>query len=133
MQCMVNRLGTGSLQLLIGIVLLMDSIILTLQNTEITPLILDLTALFFIQEVDDMAFKMAHVGILSKAIQEDCEKVKNLKRVLPEEAVNRRVLGKRILTVILIIALYVPFGIVLAWQMNGRFLCKHGMFLSQVW
>jgi hypothetical protein len=129
---MLDRLATGSMQLLVGAVLVMDSVILTLQSTEVIQLILDLTALFFIQEVDDIAFKMANVGILSYVIKEDCEKVMNLKRVHPRETTNRRVFWKRVFTCVLMITLFVPFGVIFAWQMDGRFLCKHGMSLSNL-
>jgi hypothetical protein len=118
------------MQLLMGTVLLANSIILTMQASEVIELILNLTALFFIQEVDDMAFHLAHVGILSKRIQEDCEKVKNLKRVFPKETVQQRILWKRVLTIVLSVVLFVPFGIIVAWQMEGRYLCKHGKLRS---
>jgi hypothetical protein len=116
------------MQLLVGTVLIANSFILTIQSSEVIQLILDLTALFFIQEIDDMAFKLAHVGILSTRIREDCEKIKNLKRVFPKKTVDRRLFGKRALTIILIVILIVPFGVVFSWQWEGRFLCKHGMF-----
>jgi hypothetical protein len=126
----IPRLATGLVQFLVGVLLVTNSFILTIQSSEVIQLILNLTALFFIQEIDDMAFKLAHLGLFSKGIREDCEKVSNLKRMFPKETVDRRFYLMRALAIILIVILIVPFGIVFAWQMRGRFLCKHGMCLS---
>jgi hypothetical protein len=125
---MMYRLVTGLIQTMSGSVLLLDSIILNLQSTDVIQLILDLTALFFIQEADNLAFQLAHVGVLSMGIQKHCEMVKNYKRVFPKEVVERKIFGTRVLTISLSLMLLVPFSVVLTWQMRGRFLCKHGMF-----
>jgi hypothetical protein len=44
------------MQLFVGMLLITNSFILTAQTSEVIQLILDLTALFFVQELDDMAF-----------------------------------------------------------------------------
>ncbi|CAB9518962.1 expressed unknown protein [Seminavis robusta] len=83
------RLVTGLVQCLVGVVLVFDSFMLSMQSTTVIDLVLNLTALYFIQEVDEIAFALADMGILSSQIQADCEKDKNLKQVSPPEFIAR--------------------------------------------
>ncbi|CAB9505496.1 EGF_like [Seminavis robusta] len=118
-------LVTGLMQLMVGVILVLDSFILSMKSTTVIDLVLNLTALYFVQEVDEIAFQLADMGILSSGIQEDCEKVKNLKQVSPPEFIERRRFCKRVLLILLLIGLIVPYAIVVSWQTNGVYLCNH--------
>ncbi|CAB9504687.1 multiple EGF-like-domains [Seminavis robusta] len=78
-----------------------------------------------LMEIDEIAFKLADMGILASQIQADCEKVKNLKQVSPPEFIARRTLWKRIMLILLFITLTIGYAFVVSWQMNGVYLCKH--------
>ena len=127
MHC-INRVAKSVFQMVVGLVLVIDSFILSMQTTDVIELILNVTALFFIQEIDDIAFKLAETGTLSVPVLDDCIKLKNLKRELPKAVQKRRTLGQQVLMVVLIIGLMVSYGVILSWQLTGLLLCNHGTY-----
>ena len=43
--------------MMVGVITLVDSFILSMQSTTVIDLVLNLTALYFVQEADEMAFQ----------------------------------------------------------------------------
>lgn len=123
-------LVTGLLQTAVGLLLLVLSFVLFMQSTTVIDLTLNLTGLHFLQEVDDMGFKLASQGLISKRTQEDCKHVADLNREPTPEAVKQKSkVTKRILIVLIGIALLVPYFTVVSWQFHGRFLC-HTLYVQ---
>ena len=74
----IRWLFTGILQSLVGCLLLFDSFVLSMQSTTVIDLALNLTALHFIQEIDEIAFGLAaDSGLLGEKVSQDCEHVRN--------------------------------------------------------
>lgn len=116
---------TGFLQTMVGLLLLALSFILSMQSTTVIDLTLNLTGLHFIQELDDMGFKLASQGLISKQTQEDCKHVADLNRQPTPDAVKQKAkVTKRILIVLMAAALLIPYFFVVSWQFNGFYMCK---------
>jgi hypothetical protein len=101
---------TGFFQTLVGLLLLVVSFILSMQSTTVIDLTLNLTGLHFIQELDDMGFKIAAAGLISKRTQDDCHHVADLNRQpTPKHLKQKAKVTKRMLIVALAIGLLVPY------------------------
>lgn len=118
-------LVTGVLQILVGCLLLFDSFILSMQSTTVIDLVLNLTALHFIQELDEIAFAVAsETGLLGQKVADDCEHVKNLKAYSTPEQRERIQVFRRCLILLMTAGLLVPYFMVLVWQNEGRYICQ---------
>ena len=111
-------------QSLMGILLVLDSFILSMASETVIDLILNLTALHFLQEIDAMFFSLASNGLLNDSVQRDCERVQNLKQVAPPEFVTRVRYWRRVLVLLLTCALLAPYAYIVYLQRSGYFLCK---------
>lgn len=116
---------TGLLQSCFGVLLLVDSFILSMQSATVIDLSLNLTALHFIQEIDEMAFKLgAESGLLGEQVEADCEHVKNLKGYFTPAQKKHKLCRRRALIALMTIGLLVPYFILVYQQGNDRFMCK---------
>jgi len=98
--------------------------VLAMQSTEIITLILNLTALHFIQEVDDLAFQVGTMGLLSRPVKKDCDRIKEVHQVPMKGFTRDRLRWQQTLLVLLSIGLFVPYGCVVYWQLSGTFSCE---------
>jgi len=116
---------TGVIQTLVGLLQLGLSFVLTMQSTTVIDLTLNLTGLYFIQELDDMGFTLAAQGLVSKKSQEDCAHIAELNRApSPDDVKQKAKITKRLIIFCLGIALLVPYFLVVVWQYLGIFMCK---------
>ncbi|CAB9511052.1 expressed unknown protein [Seminavis robusta] len=120
----IRWLLTGSFQTCVGIIMLVDSFILAVKARTVIDLVLNLTALHFLQEVDDISFKIATMGLFVNQVQEDCNKISNLKQGVSPEYVRYRTCWKRVALIVILVGLLVPFFVLVGQQLDGRFLCK---------
>lgn len=109
-------------QVFVGVLMTADCFILIMQSRTVIEMCLNFAALHFVQEIDDIAFAVAQRGYITASIQEECERVsENMTSTLPWlRTINLR----RTLLVLITIALYVAFAVLLYWQWGGVYLCK---------
>lgn len=108
-------------QVLVGVVMTADCFILIMQSNTVVEMCLNFAALHFVQEIDDVAFAVAQRGYITKAIQEECERVADdMTSTLPWlRTVNLR----RLLLFLTAVGLLVPFCVLVSWQWSGYYLC----------
>jgi hypothetical protein len=115
-------LFTALLQSTVGFFLLFDSFVLSMQSSTVIDLVLNLTALHFIQEIDEMAFTIAaESGLLGRRVQEDCEHVQNLTCFSTPQERKRIKKFRRCLILLMTAGLLIPYFFVVAWQSDGEF------------
>ena len=95
-----------------------------MQSTTVIEIVFSLTALYFIQQFEKLAFSLASLGILSDPIRQDCKRVQTLQQVSPPEFMRRVRISKCTILFLLMIALLIPYSIMVHWQNSGKFLCK---------
>lgn len=119
-------LMTGLLQSFFGLILLFDSFVLSMQSATVIDLSLNLTALHFIQEVDEMAFNLAaDSGLFGPKVTEDCEHVRNLKGYSSPASRGRKLNLRRGLILLMTIGLLIPYFLVITQQSNGDHVCDN--------
>ena len=97
---------------------LVVNFILTLQSADVLEIVLNLTGLVFLQEIDDLGFHFASLGILGEGLKYDCDHVLNMKQVMPKAMRNRIKLARRIVCTLTPICLFIPY-FVLSGTMIG--------------
>ena len=113
---------TGILQCLVGCLLLFDSFVLSMQSEAVIDLVLNLTALHFIQEIDEMAFSIAaESGLFGEAVEETCEHVQNLKKFTTPEQRERKKNLRRGIVLFMVCGLLAPYFLIVVWQNSGKF------------
>ena len=108
-----------------GLLLLFDSFVLTMQSETVVDLALNLTALHFIQDIDDQAFNLAQSGMLSKNMKQACDQVTAAERMTTHAERHNEKIRKRFLILLMTISLLAPYGVVVKWQRNGIFICSN--------
>lgn len=100
-----------------------------MQSKAVIELVLYLTALYLIQQIDNIFFRIASMGIICSRVQEDCERVQNLKQVAPPEFTQKVNFWKRVVLGLLAVGLLVPYAIVVRLFCQ-HFAVSHATFLS---
>jgi hypothetical protein len=118
------RFATGVLQTAVGVLMMVDSFILAMASTTVIDLALNLTALHFIQEIDEVGFKLASMGLVNHRIQKHCKKIEGEKVMVPTDFQKKRKFRQSTLLFVLLVGLLVPYFVVVGWQVNGIFICK---------
>ncbi|CAB9497553.1 expressed unknown protein [Seminavis robusta] len=112
----------GTCQFLVGILLTADLMVLMFRSTSVVELCLNFAALHFVQDIDDVAFTVASMGLITRRVRKDCDRVGNVmihtKKKRQKDGVRRAFL------LIFTISLYIPAIIVTSWQWSGRFMCQ---------
>ena len=57
------------LQSTVGVLMIMDLFILLMTSFEVVGMCLNFAALHFVQDIDDVAFKVASMGLVSRRIE----------------------------------------------------------------
>jgi len=114
--------ASGVLQFFVGIVMVVDLLVLLLQSERNIGLALNFAALTFVQDIDDVAFSLASMGLINREVQKQCNCVGEI--TVKTRDKNRQNWMKRVFIVVLGVSLYIPFFIVAGWQWSGRFMCK---------
>lgn len=60
------------LQSFVGILMTTDLFLLMMQSTSVIGMCLNFAALMFVQEIDDVAFQVASLGLISRRIEVEC-------------------------------------------------------------
>lgn len=105
-------------QLLAGLFLLAASFVLTMQSSTVIELMLNLTALVFMAEIDDIGFSMAKLGFLTDRLQIEADAVANFE--VPKR--KRHNTPRRVLYSVALIVLYTLFAVVKVEQLEGKYL-----------
>ena len=122
---MIRWFFTGILQSIMGVFLLVDSFVLSMQSTNVIDLVLNLTALHFIQEVDELAFSLASSGILTKKMKQECELVAEMTHHTTKKYRKSVKLLKRVLIILMAAGLLGPYFYIVALQSEGYYLCDN--------
>ncbi|CAB9504617.1 expressed unknown protein [Seminavis robusta] len=118
-------LVTAVLQTISGSFLLIDSFILAMQSSTVIDLSLNLTALYFIQEIDEGAFQLGLTGMIAGRIKTDCEKVQEWEHETTKEYRRQVLLLKRRLIFFMLVALLVPYFVLVGRQAGGVYVCDN--------
>lgn len=109
---------SGLAQLTSGLLVLIGSFILTMQASTVIDLMLNLTALLFISELDDIGFLIAKLGFVTDVLQKQTEAVADFE--VPKRKNHN--LKRRVLYVLTMIGLEIGFGVLKTKQLNGDYL-----------
>ncbi|CAB9499994.1 Notch ligand involved in the mediation of Notch signaling (By similarity) [Seminavis robusta] len=118
-------LVTAVMQTVSGSFLLIDSFILAMQSSTVIDLSLNLTALYFIQEIDEQAFQLGLTGMIATRIKEDCESVQEWQHETTKEYRRTVLIRKRRLIFFMLVALLIPYFAVVGRQAGGRYVCNN--------
>jgi hypothetical protein len=105
-------------QLMAGLLVLVTSFILTMQASTVLDLMLNLTALLFMAEIDDIGFSLAKNGFITDQLQRETESVLDFEVPKPK----RRNIQRRILYLLALAGLLVCYGTLKSHQLKGKFL-----------
>lgn len=111
--------AAGVFQSLVGILMTTDLFILLMQSTSVIGMCLNFAALHFVQEIDDVAFMFASMGLLSQSIQLECLSVGDI--MIAAKVRQRTWRFRRILMWFLLIGLYSAYFVISYQQWSGRF------------
>lgn len=109
-------------QLMAGLLLLFASLILTMQAEYVIDVMLNLTALLFLTEIDDLAFHMATLGFVTDTIQKEAIKAQDVQ--VPKRS-NRGNKCKRFLYFVTLAGLFTAYGVIKRRQLRGDYLPTH--------
>lgn len=99
------------LQLINGVMFLVVNFILTVQSADVLEIVLNLTGLVFLQEIDDLGFHFASMGILGESLKFDCDHVSNMKQIMPKAMKARIKFARRFVSVVAPICLLIPYWV----------------------
>lgn len=108
-------------QLSSGLLLLTTSFILTTQSSTVLVLMLNLTALLFMAEIDDIAFSLAKMGFITDHLQHEAVGVCDIQ--VPKQ--KRSNFYRRLFYGFSLIGLFVGYGVLKARQVQGYYLQTH--------
>jgi len=111
----------GVLQVLVGIVMTIDSLLLMMQSTSVIDMCLNFAALHFVQDIDDWAFQVAANGLVSRRVQAECDRVGEV--MIKATLKSRTQLMRRIVMTVMLLGLYTVFFFIVAEQWSGRCRC----------
>lgn len=115
---------TGLLQSISGLLLLIDSFILSMQSSTVIDLTMNLTALHFIQEIDNMSFSLGEKsGLCGEDVEADCKHVKSVKGYSTPTERKRKLFRRRALIAFMTLGLLVPYFVLADRQLNGHYVC----------
>lgn len=113
-------LFAGCCQFIAGISFHGALFILLMQSTEVISLFLNFAALQFVADIDIVGFKMAKYGYMSNYIQDEIKRLIELQ--LPTRKKTNIV--RRAIFFIIVCALMIGYGCVVASQRSGKFLSQ---------
>lgn len=105
-------------QLMAGMLLLIDCFILTMQASRVIDVMLNLTALLFMAEIDDVGFWLAKAGFISSDLQRQALGVVGFH--VPKRKVQKTF--RRILFFLALVGLFVGYGVLKSRQLGGDYL-----------
>ena len=105
-------------QLFAGLMLIVCSFVLTMTVNSVLNVMLNLTALLFMMEIDDIGFAMAKLGFVSDTLQRETLAVMDIK--VPKR--ERRNIYRRLLYLMVLGGLFTGYGILKKRQLNGFYL-----------
>lgn len=105
-------------QLFAGLLLLTASFLLTMQVETVIDAMLNMTALLFMAEIDDIGFAMAKMGFVTDELQSEAQAVINFR--VPKR--KTRNLYRRILYFLSLTGLFLGYWIIKSRQLNGYYL-----------
>jgi len=108
----------GICQFIAGSSLLVALFILMMQSTEVISLFLNFAALHFVSEIDNVGFAMANLGFISDSVQAETKRVMELK--VPSRSTSN--VFRRVMLLVVIIALMAGYTYVVICQRSGKFL-----------
>lgn len=101
-----------------GLLVLISSFILTMQSETVIDLVLNLTALLFISEIDDIGFAMAKRGFITDQLQKEAYSIVDFK--VPKAQRNN--IYRRLLYLVTMMGLFAGYGVLKQMQLDGAFL-----------
>ena len=110
----------GCCQFIAGILLHGTLFILLMQSAEVISLFLTFAALQFVGDIDVVGFKLAKYGFVSDYIQDEIKQLLELK--LPTRKKTNII--RRAIFLIVVCALMIGYGCVVAGQRSGKFLSQ---------
>lgn len=105
-------------QLAAGLLLLTASFILTMQVTTVIEAMLNLTALLFMAEIDDLGFALAKMGFITDKLQAEAMAVANFR--VPKR--KGRTIQRRVLYLMTLLGLCLGYAIFKNRQLSGYYL-----------
>ncbi|CAB9497926.1 expressed unknown protein [Seminavis robusta] len=111
----------GVLQVLVGVLMVVNLFILAMQSSGVIGLCLNFAALHFVQEIDDVAFTVASMGLLGLTVQKEVQCVGDI--VISAEVRSRTLWMRRIVWIVLVVGLYSCWFVIASWQWSGKFVC----------
>jgi len=114
----------GVLQVIEGVMVICVSFVLLMASSSLLDIILNVAAIFFVSEIDDISFNVASRGFLGDAIAKECKKASR-KLSLDIHGYSKQTIAilQRVLLLVVLVGQLIPYAILASWQWNGRFLC----------
>mgnify|MGYP000269718801 CR=1 FL=1 len=114
----------GVLQVIEGVMVICVSFVLLMSSSSLLGIVLNVAAIFFVSEIDDISFSVASRGFLGDGMARECKKAT---RQLPLEKhrYTKQTIAilQRVLLLVVLVGQLIPYAILASWQWNGRFLC----------
>jgi hypothetical protein len=83
------RGATAALQLVTGLMFVVLSFFYLVQSDSGLNVFLNLTGLHFLQDIDNIGFSVASMGLWGKAAKDECEYMMDLKQFIPAKKEKR--------------------------------------------
>ena len=109
----------GVLQAFVGFLMTSDLFILMMQSTNVIGMCLNFAALYFVQDIDDLAFQVASDGWLGPKIQSECLGVGDV--LISVKLKNQTSWMRRGGMIVMALALYVSYFTIVGLQFTGHY------------
>lgn len=114
-------ISAGICQASVGAMMIIDAFCLMMSGNQVISIILNFAALDFVQYFDDAAFAFGAFGLINRNIQIECARVGKI--TVQTRSRNKTIGHRRLVVMIMTVALYVPYFILAYWKLSGRFMC----------
>ncbi|CAB9515289.1 multiple EGF-like-domains 6 [Seminavis robusta] len=112
----------GVVQASVGLTMTVVLFFLVMQSTTVLGLTLNFAALSFVMDIDNITFQMGKEGFLTRNIQKACQRVEH--HWVPNWNAKRTRICQNLMVVILLVALFVPYGFLVNAQWNAKYVCS---------
>ncbi|CAB9503367.1 expressed unknown protein [Seminavis robusta] len=118
-------LATGIARILSGLLFSFLSFVLMMTSKDVLNVFLNLTGLHFLQDIDNIGFQVASLGLIGRQAKLDCEHVQGLTHYTPTE-LKQRVVNYRLGFIgLLSCAMVGCWGYFAYEQLHRQYVCHH--------